>query len=479
MKNFDLIIIGGGAGAFAAAIRANELKAKTALVNTGLPLGGTCVNVGCVPSKTLLYAGEILHHAKHHDVPGIELEVKRFDFQKVVQGELLLVEKLRQEKYEKVLKNLEYITAIEGKAKFVSQNEIEVTHSTNSGQAGEKLSAEKFIIATGSTAIIPFIENIREVGFITHIEALRLEKQPEELVIIGAGPLGLEFAQMFSRFGTKVTVLQRGDSIFPHSEKTLTDRLAEVLSKEGITIKTNVEVKGVRKENGKKVILYTINGTQEETAADEILLAAGKTPNTQGLGLDIVGVEINKQQAVVVNQNFQTSNKNIFAVGDVTGAPVRLETTAGREGTLAAENALRQSSGQALKSIDYNAVPYTIFTDPQLAGVGFTEDEQIKQMGVCACRTISFADVPKAVIIHRTEGMIKMAIHPQTKQILGVHILAPNASELIAEAMILVKNKNTIDDVVNSLPIFPTLSEAIKIVALSFTKDISKLSCCI
>jgi len=467
MQKFDLIIIGGGAGAFAAAIRANELKAKTAIINAGLPLGGTCVNVGCVPSKTLLHAGEILHHAKHHGIPGIELEVKKFDFQKVVQDELSLVEKLRQEKYEKVLKSLEYVTAIEGKAKFVSQNKIEVN--------GEKLSAEKFIIATGSTANVPEIEGIRGVGFVSHIEALRLPRQPKELIVIGAGPLGLEFAQMFSRFGTKVTVLQRGDSIFPHSEKTLTDRLAEVLSKEGITIKTNVEVKSARKENDKKIISYLVNGKSEEVSTDEILLAAGKTPNTQGLGLDIVGVEINKQQAVVVNQYFQTSNKNIFAVGDVTNAPMRLETTAGREGTLAAENALK---GTQL-FIDYNTVPYAIFTDPQLAGVGFTEDEQMKQMGVCACRTVSFADVPKAIIIHRTEGMIKMAIHPQTKQILGVHILAPNASELIAEAMMLVKNKNTIDDVVNSLPMFPTLSEAIKIVALSFTKDISKLSCCI
>ena len=467
MKAFDLIIIGGGAGAFAAAIRANELKAKTALINAGLPLGGTCVNVGCVPSKALLYAGEVLHHAKNHGVVGVELEVKHFDFQKVVQDELALVEKLRLEKYEKVLKSLEHVTLIQGKAKFISKNEVEVND--------EILSAEKFIIAAGSTANVPPIEGIHEVGFVTHIEALKMERQPKELAIIGAGPVGLEFAQMFSRFGTKVTILQRGDSVFPHSEKALTDRLAEILAREGVTIKTNVEIKSARKENNKKVVLYTTFGAQEEVSADEILLAAGKTPNTQGLGLEIVGVKIDERQAVVVDQNFKTSNGNIFAVGDVINAPVRLETTAGREGTLAAENALK---GTAF-FIDYNAVPYTIFTDPQLAGVGLTEDEQMKQMGVCACRTVSFEDVPKAIIIHRTEGLIKMAIHPQTKQILGVHILAPNAGELIAEAMMLVKNKNTIDDVVNSLPMFPTLSEGIKIAALSFTKDISKLSCCI
>ncbi len=482
MKKFDLIIIGGGAGAFAAAIRANELGANTAMINAGLPLGGTCVNVGCVPSKALLWAGELMHQVEHHGIPGVEIKVKDFDFQKVVQDELSLVEKMRQEKYEKVLKNLEHVTVIKGKAKFVSQNEVEVIRSTSSEQAGEKLSSDKFIIATGSTANVPPIDGIREVGFVTHIEALKMPKQPKELIIIGAGPLGLEFAQMFSRFGTKVTILQRSDSIFPHSEKALTDRLADILAKEGITIKTNVEVKNAHKDGNKKVVSYRIGEAQEEVSADEILLAAGKTPNTQELGLDIVGVEINKQQAIVVNQNFQTlrsgsgqANKNIFAVGDVTNAPLRLETTAGREGTLAAENALKG----ATLSIDYNSVPYTIFTDPQLAGVGFTEDEQIKQMGVCSCRTISFADVPKAIIMHRNEGMIKMMINPETKQILGVHILALNAGELAACAMMLIKNKNTIDDVINALPMFPTLSEAIKIAALSFTKDINKLSCCI
>lgn len=203
-------------------------------------------------------------------------------------------------------------------------------------------------------------------------------------------------------------------------------------------------------------------------------MAAGKTPNTQELGLEKAGVEIDKKQAITVSKTFQTSQPHIFAVGDITNLPLRLETTAGREGTLAAENAIKD----AQLSVDYNTVPYTIFTDPQLAGVGFTEEAQMKK-GVCACRTVSFADVPKAIIMHRTEGLIKMGIDPKTKQILGIHILAPNASELIAEAMMLVKNKNTIDDVTNSLPMFPTLSESIKIVALSFTKDLSKLSCCI
>lgn len=466
MKNFELIIIGGGAGAFAAAIRANELKANVALVNAGLPLGGTCVNVGCVPSKALLWAGETIHHVKHHGIPGIDIEVKNFDFQKVVEDELSLVEKLRAEKYERVLKSLDKVTFINGKATFVSPNEVEV--------GGERLQADKFIIAVGSTANVPPIEGIREVGYLTHIEALKLKKQPKELIVVGAGPVGLEFSQMYARFGTKVTVLEHGSQIF-RGEPELTSRLAKLLTKEGITIHTNAKVTKARRENGKKVLIFEVDDKELELSADEILLAAGKTPNTKNLGVEKAGITIDEKQAIIVNEFFQTSQPHIFAVGDVTNGPLRLETTAGYEGTLAAENALTNPQ----KSIDYNSVPYTIFTDPQLAGVGFTEDAQIKAMGVCACRTVSFEDVPKALIIRRTEGLIKMVIHPHTKQILGVHILAPNAGELIAQAMMLVKNKNTIDDVTSSLPVFPTISEAIKLVALSFTRDISKLSCCI
>ncbi|MBI2028219.1 MAG: mercury(II) reductase [Candidatus Levybacteria bacterium] len=466
MDTYDLIIIGGGAGAFAAAIKANELGAKTLMVNKGLPLGGTCVNVGCVPSKTLLWAGEVMHLAKNHKIPGIDMEVKNFDFATVLQHELDLVAKLREEKYEKVLRNLENVTHLEGRASFVSANEIEVN--------GQKYQGKKFIIAAGSTTTVPPIEGIKEVGFITHIEALKLKEQPKELIVIGAGPVGLEFAQMYARFGTKVTILHRGSTIF-RGEEELTTRLAEILTDEDITIKTNVQVKSARKEGDKKIVSYLVEGKQEEVVADEVLLAVGKTPNTKDLGLDKAGIEIDEKQAIKVSPNFQTSQQYVYAVGDVINLPIRQEPTAGREGTLAAENALKNTQN----SIDYNTVPWTIFTDPQLAGVGFTEEEQMKRFGTCMCKAVSFKDIPKAIILNRTEGLIKMAIHPETKQIMGVHILAPNAGELIAQAMILIKNKNTIDDVVNSLPMFPTLSEAIKIAALSFTQDITKLSCCV
>lgn len=467
MKHFDLLIIGGGAGAFAAAIKADELGARTAMVNAGLPLGGTCVNVGCVPSKTLIHAAEVLHLAKHHGIPGIELAVERFDFPSVVRDEMVLVERLRQEKYAKVLAQLEHVSLIEGRASFTGSHEVQVE--------GQTLQADKFIIATGSTTTVPPIDDLREVGFLTHIEALQLERQPKELVVVGAGPLGLEFAQLFARFGTKVTILQRNPSLFPRTEPELARQLAGILREEGITIETGVTITRARRAGGKKSLTYEAGGEGREVIAEEILLASGKTPNTRGLNLAAVGVTMDDRGAVVVRPSLQTSQPHVYAVGDVTNLPLRQEPSAGAEGTLAAENALAGSG----KSIDYRTVPYTVFTDPQLAGVGYTEDEEMAEFQACSCRTVSFADVPKAIITRRTEGLIKMVIHPQNRQILGVHLLAPHAGELVAQAMVLVKNRSTIDDVTNSLPMFPTLSEAVKLAALAFTKDLSKLSCCV
>ncbi len=467
MGQYDLIIVGGGAGAFAAAIKANELGARTAFINSGLPLGGTCVNVGCVPSKALLHAAELVHNAKHHNVPGIELAVNKVEYTAVVTDELALVEKLRNEKYEQVLKGLDNVTFIEGRAVFVSNNAVKVGE--------QQIEAAKFIIATGSTAIVPNVEGLSEAGYMTHIEAMQLKTVPKRLAVIGAGPVGLELSQLYARFGSQVTVLQRADSIMPSAEPILTERLQKILTEEGISIKTSVHLTKVVTENGVKTVFYTSEAGEETVEVDEILLAAGKAPNTGELNLMAAGVEINDKQAIVAQPNLQTSQIHIYAVGDVNNLPLRLETTAGREGTYAVENALNGTN----KSIDYHSVPWTVFTDPQLASVGYTEDEQMAELKVCACRTITFDKLPKALITKRTEGVIKIAIHPETKIIMGVHILAHNAGDLIAQAMVLIKNKNTIDDLEDMLPVFPTLSEAIKLAAMSFTRDVSKMSCCI
>ena len=467
MKRFDLIILGGGAGAFAAAISANELGARTAVINSGLPLGGTCVNVGCVPSKTLLWAAELVHTARHHGVPGIEFGAARVDFATVVRDELALVDRLRAGKYQNVLAGLEHVTHVDGKARFLSPQEIEVN--------GERLQAAKFIIAVGSTATVPPIEGLRESGFITHIDALRVERPPRRLLVLGAGALGLEFSQLFARFGTDVTVLQRGPVVYPRTETSLAERLTELFGRENITVVTNATVHSVRIDGQGKHVSYQAEGAIREVAVDEILVAAGKTPNTVDLGLNRAGIDVDRTGAIRVDAPLHTNQSHIFAAGDVAALPMRLEITAAREGTMAAENALTGSE----RSLDYDAVPYTVFTDPQLAGVGLTEASQMERLGVCQCRTLSLEAVPKAIIARRTEGLIKMAIHPDTQQVMGIHILAPQAGELAAQAALIVGHQLKLRDVTESLPMFPTLSEAIKLVALSFTRDVSKMSCCV
>ena len=467
MEEYDLIIIGGVAGAFAAAIKANELNAKTLMVNYGLPLGGTCVNVGCIPSKNLLRAGEVLYYAQHHNFSGIKLRVDEFDFGKTIQEELDVVAMMRKEKYEEVLASLSNVTFIEGRAKFVSPTEIEVD--------GQKYQGKKFVIATGSTANVPPVEGLKEAGYLTHIEALANKHQPKSLIIIGAGPLGLEFAQMFHHFGTKVTVLQRGNTILPRVEPEIADALQKYLVEESITIYTEVETLSVHKEGAEKVVRAKIKGVEQEFRAEEILLAAGKTANTKGLNLQVAGVETDERQAVKVNESQKTSRDHIFAVGDVTNQKLRLETIAGREGTLAAKNALTESRD----GVNYWQAPYAVFTYPAVAGIGMTDAEVIESGGRCNCNTVDFSKVPKAGAIKDTRGVIKMVINAENRKILGLHMVAPEAADIINQGIYILKGDMTVDDVIDSLPVFPTLSESIKIAALSFTTDISKLSCCV
>ncbi|GBE15855.1 MAG TPA: mercury(II) reductase [Proteobacteria bacterium] len=467
MGKYDLVIIGGGAGGFGAAIKANDIGARTAMINVGLPLGGTCVNVGCVPSKALLYAGEVLHAADHHGVPGIGLTRDQFDFPTVVQAELDMVEKLRGEKYEHVLKGLENITLFEGKGRFVSSNQVEVN--------GKTIEGKKLLVATGSTARVPAIEGIEDTGFLTHIEALKLKRTPKDMIVIGAGAVGLEFSQMYSRFGTHVTLLRRSGSIYKGTEPELAVRLRELLEGEGISIALGVEYRKAWVKNGRKHLSYISGGKEVVVSGDEILLAAGKDPNTNGLALDIAGVKTNGKGAIAVNGFMQTSQPHIFAAGDVVDLPRRLETTAGREGTLGAQNALSGSKD----GVDYDAVPYTVFTDPQLSGVGLTEEELMKREGICSCRTVSFERIPKAIITGRTEGLVRMVINPKTRRIHGIHFLSNQSSELAAIGMMLIRNQNTIDDVIESMPVFPSMAESIKLAAISFTRDISAISCCV
>lgn len=465
-EKYDLAILGGGAAAFAAAIKASELGAKVAMIESGT-IGGTCVNVGCVLSKYLLTIGEKFYYSHKHQFKGVKEVPFRLNFSEVIVGKDELLVHLRKSKYSDVIEAFPNIDFIPERGEFVEKDTV---------KAGEKiLKADKFIIATGSSSHILRLPGIEEVNYLTNVEALSLRELPQSMVILGGRALALEFAQMYAHFGTKVTVLQRSSHIIPEEEKEISEALRKYLEDEGIKIYTGVATKALRKEGNYQVVTAQIEEKEEEFKAEKLLMATGRKPNTSGLGLEKVGVEVDERtEAVIVNEELKTSASNVWAAGDVTGH-MMLETVAGKEGSIAAQNALTANKVK----MDLSAVPRAVFTLPQVASVGLTDKQANQQNYRCSCRVLSMSMVPKAAIIKDTRGLIKMVTDAGTKRVLGIHILSPLATEMIHEATLIVKHRLTVDDVIDTVHIFPTLSEAIKIVAQSFTKDISKLSCCV
>jgi mercuric reductase len=463
--NYELIIIGGGAAAFSASIKANSHGVKTAMIERGM-LGGTCVNVGCVPSKNLLAAGEHIYSSKNPSSPSVKPCKVDFDFTRSIQEKDKLVGNLQKQKYRDVLESLEHVSLIEGNAAFVSENRVKVD--------GRILSGRKFIIATGSSASIPKFRGIGSVNYLTNIEALSLKEKPSSMIVIGGRALGLEFAQMYSRFGTRVTLLQRSERIIPEHVPEISAGLQQYLADEGIKIMTGVDVKEVWQKNGSKFVRASVNGRVRTFEAEQLLMATGRKPNTADLHLENAATKVRQDGAIVVNSEMRTSAPHIWAGGDVVGEPM-LETLAAKEGATAAENALTGSH----KKVDLLSVPSAIFTSPQVASVGITEETMMRKYKYCSCRTLYMENVPKALTVNDIKGLIKMVVDPQKKnRIVGVHIISSIAADMIHEAVMAVKYRFTIDDIIDTVHVFPTMSESIKLVATSFKQDISKLSCC-
>lgn len=464
MKNqYDFIVIGGGSAGFGCAIKASELGASVALIEGGT-IGGTCVNVGCVPSKRLLTVGDVYYY-RDHGYRGVDLDARPLHLSSVIREKDSLVQDLRNKKYTDVINSLPDATFIKGSARFLSRNEVKVD--------GKKIRGKHFLIATGSSPHIPPFKGIREVNYLTNIEALSPRRRPDSLLIIGGRAQALEFAQMYTHFGAKVTVLQRSSRIIPEEEPEISDALRRYLEEEGIEIHTGVEIKEVSERNGLKTVLTICCGEKKVYSGEELLIATGRTPNTSELGLEHIGVKLREDGAVIVDSRMRTSVTHIWAGGDVTGQPM-LETVAAKEGAIAAYNALSQSK----RKMDFNSVPHAVFTMPQVASVGLTDAEANLSGFACACNWIPMSSVPKARILGDTRGLVKLVIDHKSKRILGVHILSPIAAEMIHEGVLAVKFKLTVDDLIDTVHVFPTMSEAIKLAAQSFYRDIDKMSCC-
>ncbi|MGC8478576.1 MAG: mercury(II) reductase [Candidatus Micrarchaeia archaeon] len=461
--------MGQGSAAFAAAIKANSLGIKTAMIGSnatkGAVLGGTCINVGCVPSKRLITVSTFLEEMKKKRYAGLNYTVGKLDYSEIVKEKDKIVNQLRSEKYNEVLESMENVTFFNALGEFADPNTI---------IAGKnEIRAKHVLIATGARAAPPQIKGVEKSSYLTNEEALSMKELPETLIVVGGRAQGLEFAQMFAKFGVKVTLLQRSERIIPNWEPEISGYLNGYLEESGVKVVTNANLVEITSGKSSKSITAMIKGKEETFEADEVLFSTGRVPNVEKLNLVAAGVQLNERNFVRVDSTLRTTSQSIYAAGDVTGEPM-LETLAAKEGNIATSNIFEGAN----KTINLKEVPSAIFTYPEAAMVGMTEVQLLKNKIRCACNPIEFKSVAKASIIGDTRGVIKIVIDYKTKKIMGVHILAPHAAEMIHEGVLAVKFGLTIDDLIDTVHVFPTLSEGIKLSAMAFYQDVSKLSCC-
>ena len=460
-----LIIIGGGSAAFSAAIKGHELGAEVTMINDGLPIGGTCVNVGCVPSKTLIRAAEQVHRANHHGFQGIITSGRMTDFQAVMDQKRELVKELRQAKYLDVVSDMEGFTRITGHARFKDAHTVEVN--------GQDITGDVFLIATGATTFAPDIPGLHESGFLTNETAFELDTLPESMIVLGGRYIALEVAQMFARFGTRVTVLQRSDRILPTESPDISNAMQAYLEDEDIQIVTGVSLGSVSREGNTVTVHATVNSKQWEFQAEQLLLATGRKPNTDGLGLESIGVETDAIGSVQVDGQLSTSVPGIFAAGDVIGKRMFVYTAAA-EGSLAATNGLTDAN----KPFDATVLPWVIFTDPQLAGVGMDEVEAAALGFTVDVSVLPMSHVPRAIAARNTIGFVKLIRDRATDRIVGGRVLAPEGAEVIMEIAMAIRHQMTALELAEMLHPYLTLAESVKLAAIAFGKDVNKLSCC-
>jgi len=469
--DYDLIVVGGGSAAFSSAIKFADEGKKVCVIENWV-IGGTCLNRGCVPSKHLLEAARIYYEPLSNKFKGIETKQAHIDIKELIKRKTELLNSLREMKYYNVLRGYNNITFIEAEGRFASKNSVEVIPN-DKDIVSYKITSDKFIIATGSTNLIIDINGLGDVGYFTNEEILNLDYLPETLLILGTRAVSLEFAQMFRRFGSKVIVIGRSGRILLNEEPEISESLLNILKNEGIEFLLNSSIKRLYKDGGKKYADIETEAGLKTVNFNEFLMATGVIGNTENLNLEAVGVETYKQGYIKVDDELRTTNPDIYACGDVTGL-TRLVTTAAYDGKIAADNILH---GRHIKT-DYSTVAHTTFTDPEVSSVGLTEEAAIKE-GYDVIKVVFPVEyVPKAQAIFKIEGLIKMIADKKTNKVLGIHMLAHNSSETIQQASVYLQNSYTIQQIGEEIGVYPTMAEGLKLAAQSFTKDVSKLSCC-
>lgn len=460
---YDLVVLGAGSAAFAAAIRARDLGARVALIEHGT-IGGTCVNVGCVPSKALLRAGEVYHTAGHHPFRGVRTSAGGVDLRAIVAQKDELVAGLRKDKYGDLVAAYGF-EVLRGEARFTDPDTLALD--------GRRIQAGAYLIATGASPAIPPIPGLEETGYLTSTTALDLAEIPATLTVIGANAIGLELGQFFGHVGSKVIFFDVLDRVAPFEEPEISDGLSGILRDEGAEIHTPAQIGRVERDGDRRFIVATVDGSERRFSVDEILVATGRRPNTASIGAEEAGVELDRRGAVVVDEYLRTSNPKVFAAGDCTPAPQFVYVSA-HEGATAAENALNGLS----KKIDFAALPRVTFTSPQVASAGFTEAGARDAGHEVKSTIMSLEAVPRALVNRDTRGLVKIVADAASDKILGVHLLAEGAGEVIQAAVYAIKFGITITDLTETWAPYLTMAEGLRLAAQTFTRDVSRLSCC-
>ncbi|UWQ44058.1 mercury(II) reductase (plasmid) [Leisingera aquaemixtae] len=461
---YDLAVIGAGSAGFSAAITAAKGGKRVALIGHGT-IGGTCVNVGCVPSKTMIRAAEAVHGAMAaHRFRGLKGNAEVTDWAAIVGTKDDLVATLRQKKYADLLPGYEGVTYIgEGPARLVAGG-VEA--------GGRLIRAPKVIIATGGRPARPDIAGIEDVPSLDSTSLLELDHLPERLIFLGSGYIGVELAQMMSRMGVDVTLACRS-RLLPQTEPEVSAALANTLRDEGITILDGVSYEGSRRDGSEAVLTVQKDGTVQDLKADYLVLTTGRTPNTNGLGLTELGVETDARGAIAVGGDMQTSRPGVYAAGDVTDRD-QFVYMAAYGAKLAARNAVLGGK----ETYDNAAMPWVVFTDPQVAGAGLTEAQAQAAGHDVKTSVLTLDNVPRALAARDTRGLIKLVADARTDQLLGGVIMAPEGSDSVQTLAMALKFGMTAKSLGTTIFPYLTTVEGLKLAAQTFDMDVGQLSCC-
>ena len=459
MSDFDIAIIGSGPGGYVCAIRAAQLGLSVCCVEKSETLGGTCLNVGCIPSKSLLHTSYLYKQTKDLNKIGITVSDVQIDIKKMINSKDESVTGLTDGV--KFLFKKNKIVHKKGFGRIVNSNEIEVLSDNNS----EIIKAKNIVIATGSEVSTPKDILLDEIDILSSTGALNLNEVPGDLIVIGAGYIGLELGSVWSRLGSKVTVIEFADRILPGMDSEVSKNFQKILIKQGFDFKLSTALRSIAKKSGKTYVTVETKGQSIELVCDKVLISTGRKAYTYGLNLDQINIETDSHGKIDTNDLFQTKIKNIYAIGDCRQGPM-LAHKASEEGVAVAEIVAGQA-GQ----VNYNTIPSVIYTAPEVASVGKTEEE-IKNQGIkYKIGKFPFTANPRAKIMHDTEGFVKILSHADTDEVLGVHIIGPDAGNLIAELALAMEFGASAEDIGRTCHAHPTLNESIKEAALNVDGD--------